>query len=62
MEDNNMITLFRMIRLWQLRMKWRFMLWQFIDKQAMELIKNPEKIEKKILPYLSEFIHSSNQE
>lgn len=57
-----MITLFRMIRLWQLRMKWRFMLWQFIDKQTMELIKNPEKIEKKILPYLSEFIHSANQE
>lgn len=57
-----MITLFRMIRLWQLRMKWRLMLWQFIDKQTMELIKNPEKIEKKVLPYLSELIHSSNQE
>lgn len=57
-----MITLFRMIRLWQLRMKWRFMLWQFIDKQTMELIKNPEKIEKKILPYLNGLIHSSNQE
>lgn len=57
-----MITLFRMIRLWQLRMKWRFMLWQFIDNQTMELLKNPEKIEKKVLPYLSQLIHSSNQE
>lgn len=57
-----MITLFRMIRLWQLRMKWRLMLWQFIDKQTMDLLKNPEKIEKKVLPYLSQLIHSSNQE
>lgn len=57
-----MITLFRMIRLWQLRMKWRLMLWQFIDKQTMDLVKNPEKIEKKFLPYLSQLIHSSNQE
>lgn len=57
-----MITLFRMIRLLQLRMKWRFMLWQFIDRHTMELIKEPEKIEKKILPYLSELIHNSNQE
>lgn len=57
-----MITLFRMIRLWQLRMKWRFMLWQFIDKRTMELVKNPENLKKKILPYLNEFIHNSNQE
>ena len=31
-----MITLFRAIRLWQLRTKWRLAVWQFVDKQAKE--------------------------
>ena len=44
-----MITLFRAIRLWQLRTKYRLALWQFIDQQAKELLKNPEEIEKKII-------------
>lgn len=34
-----MITLFRMVRLWQLRTKWILAIWQFVDKQAMEIIK-----------------------
>ena len=55
-----MITLFRMIRLWQLRTKWRLALWQFIDKQATELLKNPEEIEKKIVSALAEIIHNEN--
>lgn len=54
-----MITLIRMIRLWQLRTKWKLAFWQFINKQATELIKNPEELEKKILPYLVEVIHNS---
>lgn len=56
-----MITLFRVIRLWQLKTKWRLAAWQFIDKQAMELIKNPEEIEKKVLPYLAELVHKTSQ-
>ena len=56
-----MITLIRMIRLWQLRTKWKLAFWQFVNKQATELIKNPEELEKKILPYLVEVIHSSVQ-
>ena len=44
-----MITLFRMIRLWQ-----------FIDKQANELLKNPEEIEKKFVSALAEIIHNEN--
>ena len=53
-----MITLFRTIRLWQLRIKWRLALWQFIDKQANELLKNPDEIEKKIVSALAEIIHN----
>ncbi len=54
-----MITLFRKIRLWQLRTKWQLAMWQFIDKQLMEIIKNPEEIEKMIMPYLAEIISKS---
>lgn len=55
-----MITLFRSIRLWQLRTKWQLAIWQFIDKQAMELIKNPEEFEKKLLDSLTKLIHEAN--
>ena len=55
-----MITLFRAIRLWQLRTKWRLALWQFIDKQAKELLKNPEEIEKKFVSALAEIIHNES--
>ena len=53
-----MITLFRAIRLWQLRTKYRLALWQFIDQQAKELLKNPEEIEKKFVSALAEIIHN----
>ena len=56
-----MITLFRMIRLWQLRTKWRLAMYQFVDKQANELLKNPEEIEKKFISALAEIIHNENQ-
>lgn len=56
-----MITLFRMIRLWQLKIKWQFALYQFLDKQLMDVIKDPESIEKKIMPYLAEVVHSTVQ-
>ncbi len=55
-----MITLFRKIRLWQLRTKWQLAMLQFIDKQLMEIVKNPEEIEKKIMPYLADIIHLQN--
>ena len=55
-----MITLFRAIRLWQLRTKWRLAMYQLIDKQASELLKNPEEIEKKIVSALAEIIHNEN--
>ena len=55
-----MITLFRAIRLWQLRTKYRLALWQFVDKQASELLKNPEEFEKKFISALAEIIHNEN--
>lgn len=57
-----MITLFRMLRLWQLRTKWQLAFWQFVDKQAMELIKNPEELEKKLMDSLAKLIHESNKD
>ena len=55
-----MITLFRAIRLWQLRTKWRLAVWQFVDQQAKELLKNPEEIEKKFVSALAEIIHNEH--
>ncbi len=55
-----MITLFRMVRLWQLKTKWSLALWQFIDKQAMELIKNPAELEQKFVDSLAKLIHEAN--
>ena len=56
-----MITLFRVIRLWQLRTKYRLALWQFIDQQAKELLKNPKEIEKKFVSTLAEIIHNEEK-
>ena len=54
-----MITLFRWIILQQKKIKWELALWQFIDKQATELLKNPEEIEKKFVSALAEIIHNA---
>lgn len=56
-----MITLFRAIRLWQLRIKYRLAIYQFIDQQAKELLKNPEEVEKKIISALAEIIHNEGK-
>ena len=55
-----MSTLFRWIVLKQKKIKWELALWQFIDKQATELLKNPEEIEKKFVSALAEIIHNEN--
>lgn len=55
-----MITLYRIWKLHQLRTKWKLAIWQFMDKQAMELIKNPEELEKKFMDSLAKLIHESN--
>ena len=55
-----MITLFRWILLKQKKIKWELALWQFVDQQANELLKNPEEIEKKFVSALAEIIHNEN--
>ena len=55
-----MITLYRAFKLWQLRTKWRLAIYQFIDQQATELLKNPEEIEKKFVSALAEIIHNES--
>ena len=55
-----MITLFRAIRLWQLKTKWKLAFWQFVDKQAMGIIKNPEEIEKKFVDSIAKLICETN--
>lgn len=55
-----MITLFRMVRLWQIKTKWQLAFWQFVDKQTMELIKNPEELEKKFVDSLAKLVHETN--
>ena len=55
-----MITLFRWIVLEQTKIKSELALWQFIDKQANELLKNPDEIEKKFVSALAEIIHNEN--
>lgn len=55
-----MITLFRMIKLHQLKTKWTLAVWQLIDQKTMEFIKNPENLEKKFVDALAKLIHESN--
>ena len=55
-----MITLIRWIILQQKKIKWELALWQFVDKQAKELLKNPEEIEKKFVSALAEIIHNES--
>lgn len=55
-----MITLFRWVLLKQKEIKWKLAFWQFVDKQAMELIKNPETLEKKFVDSLAKLIHEAN--
>lgn len=55
-----MITLIRWIILQQKKIKWELALMQFIDQQATELLKHPEEIEKKFIPYLAKLIHEES--
>ena len=56
-----MITLIRWYIMKTKEIKWKLAFWQFVDKQATELMKNQEQLEKKMMPYLAEVIHSSVQ-
>lgn len=55
-----MITLFRYFLYKSKKTKWELALWQFIDKQIVEIIEDPEELAKKFMPYLTELIHKTN--
>ena len=55
-----MITLIRMIRLWQLKVKWKLAIMSELDRQLMTIVKNPDVVEKKILPYIAKLVHDEN--
>lgn len=57
-----MITLFKTIRLWQLKTKWKLALMQLFDKHAGEIIKNPDEIGTRLISALTGLIHSEPQE
>ncbi len=57
-----MITLFRTIRLWQLKTKWELALMKLLDKYAGDIIKNPDEIEQKLISALSELMRNEPQE
>ena len=54
-----MITLFRWYIYKAKSIKWKCALWMELDKQFTTLMKNPEDIEKKILPYLASLVHDA---
>lgn len=56
-----MITLFRWFIYKTKEIKWKLAFWQFADKQLMELVKNPEELEKKFIEAFAKIIHESNE-
>lgn len=56
-----MITLFRIIRLWQIKIKFKYQFWNFIYSQIIKLSENSEKIEKIFAEELVKAIHRTNE-
>lgn len=52
-----MITLFRLWKLWTLKVKWELALFQFLDQQ----LKNPEELQQKIVHEIAEIVHKANE-
>lgn len=56
-----MITLFRYIFYKMKEIKYKFIFWQFADKELTELIKSPEVLEKKFITEIAKLIHEDNK-
>ncbi len=60
-----MFTLLRLFRIWKLKIKWELALWQYADRQLMEVINNPEqikeKIEKVFIGTVAEILHNEHK-
>lgn len=55
-----MITLIRWYLYKAKSIKWKCALWMELDKQLTTLAKNPEELEKKLLPFLAQIIHDES--
>lgn len=56
-----MITLFRWIFYKMKEIKYKFIFWQFVDKELTELVKKPEELEKKFIAEIAKLIHEDNK-
>lgn len=56
-----MITLYRMIRLWQLRTKYKLTLYTLLEEGIKYISDNRENIENKFVHEFAEIIHKENQ-
>lgn len=56
-----MITLFRYIFYKMKEIKYKFIFWQFVDKELTELVKSPEDLEKKFIAEIAKLIHEDNK-
>lgn len=52
-----MITLYRMFKLFQLKIKWQLGLYQ----QLEQIAKDPEELQQKLVHEIAEIIHKSNE-
>lgn len=56
-----MITLYRIIRLWQLRIKYKLALYTLFEEVMKYISDNREEIEKKFVHEFANIIHESNK-
>lgn len=56
-----MITLYRMIKLWQLRIKYKLVLYEMLEEGMKYISDNREEIEKKFVHEFANIIHESNK-
>ncbi len=57
-----MVTLIRYYMMKAKAIKYRLMVWQFIDRLFDELVKHPEEIEKKIIGYIADAVTEKDKE
>lgn len=59
-----MITLYRLIRIWQMRIKFKFDFYVLFDimlkKGTKHILENSEDIEKKFVHEIAKIIHDTN--
>lgn len=57
-----MITLYRMIRLWQMRIKYKLAFYTLLDEGMKYISDNREEIENKFVHEFADILHKNNTE